>query len=217
MASWRMRKMLAGSLVVAGLAVGSLGVAALNPFGVAGAAGGSATQTTEPSSTTVPAGDHKGPLSEVLSDLVGKGTITQSQADAVQAGVDAKRQDHASGPGGGFGRNGSVKEQFSAVAKQLGMDPKDLLTELRSGKSLADVATAKGVDPQTVIDSLVAAANTKLDEAVSGGKLDQAKADEMKQKLPDRIKELVNHQGFEGRGPGHGGPGLGGAPAVPAD
>jgi len=212
-----MRKMIVGSLVVAGLAVGSLGVATLNPFGVAGAAGGSATQTTEPSSTTVPADDHKGPLGEVLNDLVGKGTITQSQADAVQAGVDAKRKDHAPGPGGGFGRRGGVMEQFTAVAKQLGMDPKDLLTELRSGKSLADVATAKGVDPQTVIDSLVAAANTRIEGAVASGKIDQAKADEMKQKLPDRIKALVNHQGFEGRGPGPGGPGLGGDPALPAN
>jgi polyhydroxyalkanoate synthesis regulator phasin len=208
-----MHKVLAGSLVVAGLAAGSLGVAALNPLGVATATVGSATQTTDPSSTTAPPpGDHQGPLGEVLDDLVSKGTITQAQADAVQNGVDAKHQEHGPGPRGGFGRGGAVKEQFTAVAQQLGMDPQDLLTELRSGKSLADVAKAKGVDPQTIIDSLVTAANAKIDDAVKNGKLDQAKADEMKQKLPDHIKDLVNHQGFEGKGPGPDA-----APAQPAD
>ena len=201
-----MHKVLAGSLVVAGLAAGSLGVAALNPLGVATAAVGSQTQAAGPSTTTPPAGAPKGPLGEVLDDLVSKGTITQAQADAVRDGVAAKRKDH--GPGMGLGGHGGMRDQFAAVAKQLGMEPKDLLTELKAGKSIADVATAKGVDPQAVIDSLVAASSTRIDEAVKNGKLDQAKADAMKQKLPERIKALVDRQGFPGKGKG---------PAAPPD
>jgi polyhydroxyalkanoate synthesis regulator phasin len=202
-----MHKVLAGSLVVAGLAAGSLGVAALNPLGVATAAVGRQTQAADPSTTVPPASAPKGPLGEVLDDLVAKGTITQAQADAVRNGVEAKRKEH--GPGPGFGRGGRVKEMFTDVAKQLGMDPQDLLTELRSGKSIADVATAKGIDPQTIIDGLVGSAGAQIDQAVKDGKLAQDKADAMKAKLPDRIKALVEHQGL--KGPGHGG-----APATPS-
>ena len=195
-----MHKVLAGSLVVAGLAAGSLGVAALNPLGVATAAVGSQTQTTDPSTATPPAGAPKGPLDQVLDDLVAKGTITQAQADAVRNGVDAKRKER--GPALGLGRGGPMKEMFGDVAKQLGLTPQDLLTELRSGKSLADVAKEKGVDEQAVIDGLVSAASTRIDQAVKDGKLAQDKADAMKAKLPDRIKALVEHQGLKGPGRG---------------
>ncbi len=205
-----MHKVLAGSLVVAGLAAGSVGVAALNPLGVATAAIGGQTKTADvqtvaaqaadPSTTAPPAAAHKSPLDQVLDDLVAKGTITQAQADAVRNGVDAKRKELGQnmGPGMRLGGGAGMMGVFGDVAKQLGMTPQDLLTELRSGKSLADVAKAKGLDEQKVIDSLVSAADARIDQAVKDGKLAQDKADTMKAKLPDRIKALVEHQGFKG-------------------
>ena len=72
------------------------------------------------------------------------------------------------------------------------MAPKDLVTELRSGKSIANVATEKGVDPQKIIDDVVGAIDGKLDQRVADGKLDQAKADTMKQNLPQRVTDFVN-------------------------
>src|SRR3954454_9792050 len=46
-------------------------------------------------------------------------------------------------------------EKLDAVTTALGMTPEELRTALESGKSIADVATDKGIDPQTVIDALV--------------------------------------------------------------
>ena len=48
---------------------------------------------------------------------------------------------------------------------------------LRDGQSSADIATAQGVDVQTVIDTLVNVAKEHLDEAVANGRLTQEEAD----------------------------------------
>jgi hypothetical protein len=47
----------------------------------------------------------------------------------------------------------------------------DLVAALRSGQSVAQTATAHNVDPQKVIDALVAAARSKLDADVAAGML----------------------------------------------
>jgi len=169
-----MRKVLIGSLLVVAVAVGSLTVAALDPVGAV-------TATVTGKSDT-----KGGPLQQALNDLVGKGTISQDQADAVSADVQTKRQEAwAQQPH-------LAKKLLVAVAQQLNMDPKDLVNELRSGKSIADVAREKGVDPQAIIDNLVTTLDGKIDARVSAKKLAKDKADIMKQNLPARVADFVN-------------------------
>jgi polyhydroxyalkanoate synthesis regulator phasin len=169
-----MRKVLIGSLLVAAVALGSLTVAALDPVGAV-------TATVTGKSHTRP-----GPLEQTLNDLVGKGTITQDQANAVTSEVQTKRQEAwAQQPRLG-------KELLTSAAQQLGMDPKDLVKELRSGKSIADVAHEKNVDPQIIIDKIVSTLDGRIDARVAAKKLDQQKADVMKQGLPARVTDFVN-------------------------
>ncbi len=76
---------------------------------------------------------------------------------------------------------------LAVAAEALGMTEAELRAELESGKSIADVAVAEGVDVQTVIDALVA-------------------------RFTERAAEMVNTPGLprEGRGgPGRGGRGHG--------
>ena len=56
-------------------------------------------------------------------------------------------------------------------------------TQLRSGKSLSDVAKDKGVSEQDLRSAVAAAAKTQLDQAVKDGKLTQAQADSMLQRI----------------------------------
>lgn len=82
---------------------------------------------------------------------------------------------------------------LEAAAGALGIDAADLMSQLRDGSTIAEVATAQGVDVNTVIDAMVAQVleNSDRDEA----------------DVRERITNLVN-EGFEGRGPfGFGGPG----------
>ncbi len=116
-----MRKLLVGSALVAALGIGSLGVAALNPVGAVSAAVTAHTKSA----------DKAGPLSDALDELVGNGTITQDQANAVEGSVGAKRKEAwAKRPHLG-------KKLVEGIANDLGMAPKDLMVELRSGKSIA--------------------------------------------------------------------------------
>jgi hypothetical protein len=169
-----MRKILVGSLLAVAVGVASLGVAAVDPVGAVSAA------------VTGKSHAHPGPLEQTLDDLVGKGTITQSQADAVTSEVQTKREE------GWAKRPRLGKQLVISAAYQLGMDPKDLVTELRTGKSIADVAHEKNVDPQSIIDKIVGTLDGQIDARVAAHKMDQAKADVMKQKLPARVTDFVN-------------------------
>jgi hypothetical protein len=89
---------------------------------------------------------------------------------------------------------------LAAAAGAIGISEDELVTALRSGQSVAQVAQSKGVDVQKVIDAIVADAKTRLAEKVQSGDLTQAQADEKLANLSRRVTDMVNHTG----GPGHG-------------
>ena len=128
-----------------------------------------------------------------LQNLVDDGTITSEQADAVAADLAADRP--ARGDHGGFGhhgRGGHPGFDGEVVADLLGVTPEELRDALRDGQSIADVAAANGVDVQTVIDALVAEAETHHDQAVTDGRLTQDEADERLADITERVTEMVN-------------------------
>lgn len=79
-------------------------------------------------------------------------------------------------------------------ARAIGVTSQDLVTELRSGKSIADVAGEHGVSAQTVVNDLVSAADGKITEAVSNHKLDSTVAAKLKASLPARFTKAVDHR-----------------------
>jgi hypothetical protein len=109
------------------------------------------------------------------------------------------------------GRHGPGDE-LDAAASYLGTTAASLLTELQSGKTLAQVATAtSGKSTSGLIAALVAAEKTEIAAAVSSGKLTQAQADQITSTLTQRFTDLVNGvhpaggPGGFGHGPGGGG------------
>jgi uncharacterized protein YidB (DUF937 family) len=125
-------------------------------------------------------------VGDALQGLVDDGTLTQEQADKVAQTLKDAR------PEGGPMGHGHPRPGLDAVATALGIDRSELRTALESGKTIADVASEKGVDVQTVIDAIVAEMNSHLDEAVANGRLTQAQADEMKANATQRATDLVN-------------------------
>lgn len=85
-----------------------------------------------------------------------------------------------------------IRGAGGVVTKTIGIDRKTLREGLRSGMTIAEIATAHNVSPQTVIDALVAAADKKLDAAVAAGKIRAARAARIEARLPARITGLVN-------------------------
>jgi hypothetical protein len=158
----------------------------------------------------------------VSSALQGDETTTTTADDEATdttsgstAGTDEVAPDRGEcGPGGrGFGHFADL----AVAADALGLTEDELRAALSDGSSLADVAEEQGVDVQTVIDALVAAATAELDERVATGDLDEGRAAEIEADLVDRITAKVNSE--RGFGPGFdhpGGPG-GPRPGTPPD
>jgi ribosomal protein S20 len=226
-----MKKLIAGGAMAAAVVGGSLGLALLNPLGVAGAR----TYQVDPGSSTTappagtpadpgrpgpgqPGANRDGRLDEVLKGLVDDGTLTQAQADKVKERLKAAGP-KAGGPGRG-GPGGHVgldhKAGLEAAAGAIGIGVDDLRAALQSGRSMAEVAQEHGVDPQKVIDALTAEATKRIDQAVTDGKLTQEQADKAKSRLGEAIPKMVNGKPGDGGGHGHGprGPGRGG-PGAP--
>ncbi|WCK54017.1 hypothetical protein PP175_22300 [Aneurinibacillus sp. Ricciae_BoGa-3] len=84
----------------------------------------------------------------------------------------------------------------------LNVDATTLQQDLKAGKSLADIASAQGVDEQKVIDLLVSQQSQRLDQALQSGKLTQDQVTKKKADLQSEIKNRVEHKGefgFEGK------------------
>ena len=95
------------------------------------------------------------------------------------------------GPGRGpaFGRPGGV-DMVSAVAQALGMTTQDLMTQLRAGKTLADLAQSKGVSQDAVKQAIANAQKAAVDAAVTAGRLTADQATQAKQRIDERVAAL---------------------------
>ncbi len=135
----------------------------------------------------------------LLNPLV-PASAQDTTAPTVQSATpDGNRPEHGD-------RRMGAKPSSAAVAAVLGMTEEEVHTARHEGKTLAVLASEKGVDVQKVIDAMVADASTRLDQAVTDGKLTQAEADAKKAELPAKMTERVNSTPpAGGRGPG--GPG----------
>jgi hypothetical protein len=81
---------------------------------------------------------------------------------------------------------------LDVAAATIGIAETDLVEALRDGQTVADVAEANGVLPQTVIADLVAEVNTRVDEAVANSDLDAERGAEIKANALERITDFVN-------------------------
>ncbi len=175
------------ALVLSGSLVGGfVGAVALTPA--------SAETSSNPVSSRL------GALKSALTGLVSDGTLTQAQADKVATTLDQKLPQR--GPGGpGFGKRGfghgmmgpERAAEAAAAAKALGLTEAELRTQLRSGKSLADIAAAQKVSVDTLVKALVDAAKAHLAADVKAGRLTQAQADKIAANLTQRITDRVTH------------------------
>jgi polyhydroxyalkanoate synthesis regulator phasin len=139
-----------------------------------------------------------------LDEAVKDGKLTREQAD------ELKKRREESGrvlgfPGGGprFGHHelggpgfGGPGPHFAGpgplgdVAKALGISERKLFSELRDGKTLAEVAKAHGKSLDEVRAAVKASAEDHIAEAVKDGKLTQEQADEILEHLDERLQHL---------------------------
>jgi hypothetical protein len=95
------------------------------------------------------------------------------------------------------------------AAVYLGLTQEQLVQELEGGKSLAEIATARGKSVDGLKQAMLDSAKTDLDQAVADGDLSADEAETIMSKLRSGIDDLVNGKdGFsvrvevKGAGPG---------------
>jgi transposase-like protein len=97
----------------------------------------------------------------------------------------------AAGPGQGGG-HGGIRVAGQTAAATIGVSPEELRSQIRGGKTVAQVATDHGVDPNTVVNAVVAALTQQIDQKAAAGTIDANRAAQAKQKLPNAASRFVN-------------------------
>ncbi|OAB43748.1 hypothetical protein [Paenibacillus glacialis] len=81
------------------------------------------------------------------------------------------------------------------AAQLLGMERQDLLKEWQKGKTLVQIAqTQKGWSEETFLQKLSDIEFKKIDEAIKSGKISKEQGALIKKKLPDKLKNVLNHK-----------------------
>lgn len=159
-------------------------------------------------------------VNATVDQAVKDGKLTQDQADKIKAraanGLNINPVGQGRGKGGPKGQGQSqrgegalLKSAMDAASKSLNMTTADLQTELKAGKSIADVAAEKKVDVATVKQAMLSAAKTELDTQVKDGKLTQDQATKLNDAFTKRIDNLINHKGGQNPKKGNRQPGNG--------
>ena len=126
---------------------------------------------------------------QTIDQMVKDGQLTQAQADKIKQRIQSGQ---GVGPFFGPRRPGvgspallsSLRTaEVNAVAGALGMSAADLQSQLRSGKTLADLEQQKGVSDAAVRAAAHDAAKKVLDPAVKSGTITQAQEDAVLQRI----------------------------------
>ena len=169
-------------------------------------------------------------MSDRLQQAVKDHRLTQAQADKILAQLKQHRP--FDGPGGfgafpsgrmwrggdhgpapwagpttrdGFGPGPFMHPaggEFGAAAKYLGMSIGDVLTQLRSGKTPAAIAAARGKPASGLQAAMLKADQADLQSAVKDGRLTKKQASEIESRLKQHIEDFVTH-GFRAFGHDH--------------
>jgi polyhydroxyalkanoate synthesis regulator phasin len=183
---------------VAVLSAGVLGMGLLGgvAFAMTPASSDAATSMAPQSPVASAAQDQRaGKLKTVLDALVAKGVITQAQEDAIIDALTAERGDHP-----------KIKEFVGDIVKTsvdyLGLPADQVKKDLRSGKSLGEIANATpGKSRDGLLKFLDDASGKRIDAAVDAGKITKDQAEQLRTKVDEAIVRIVDHSGYGNRAP----------------
>jgi hypothetical protein len=143
-----------------------------------------------------------GALQDQLNAAVKAGKLTQAQANAIeqrfrQSGGLPLPLGHAGRPPAfGGPHSGPKGGPLGAAASYLGLSVPQLVDQLRSGKSLAQVASSKGKSTTALETAIVSDERARLDKARAAGVITNAQEQRMLSRLQAHVKALVNGTGL---------------------
>ena len=137
---------------------------------------------------------------QVVDEAVAEGWLTEEQAELLRWRMDRAPSGGMPWMGRGLGELGrgmpGGDSLLSVAADEMGMTLTELLTELETEKSIADVAAEKGIDTQVIVDAYLAQVREKVDEAVAEGRITQKQADYQLQRAEERVTARLDDTGL---------------------
>ena len=135
----------------------------------------------------------------VAMGAIGLGVVGSAQAQSTKSST-VTVLNSSKGPG----------KNVAAIASILKLTEAELKTQVQSGKTLAQIATAQGVDIKLVVDAIVADMKSHIADEVKSGEITQAQADTKLADVTAKATERVNNvrpargEGMRGgpKGPG---------------
>ncbi|HZO78184.1 MAG TPA: hypothetical protein VFB39_09085 [Solirubrobacteraceae bacterium] len=150
-----------------------------------------------------------------LNAAVKGGRLTQAQANAIKHAIEAKGPPFVGpGPGPFVGPPGSFRgppgpfrgppgpfsgalflghaSPVAAAAGYLGLSVSQLFNELRSGRSVAQIAKARGKSVSGLERAATAAIKSRLDQAVAAKRITKAQEQKLLAMLSSRVRDLIN-------------------------
>lgn len=123
-------------------------------------------------------------LGSALSGLVSKGTITQSQADAITKALEDARV------AGKVVLAKNRAAELAVITSTLGITEEALKIRIKAGDSLATIA---GANKDALITALVAYKTKVITDAQAAGKITAERAAKMKANVTTQVTENVNN------------------------
>jgi hypothetical protein len=133
----------------------------------------------------------------VTATLLGAGGLAVASATESPGGSTSAPTTAPPPTGTGNSERGAVRVEmrrlaFKTAADTIGISSADLLEAMQGGHSIADVAKSHGVDVNRVVDAVVSALDTRIQQAVDSGKITSEQAAKLEQAVATRVPKLVN-------------------------
>ena len=143
---------------------------------------------------------------QVVDEALAEGWLTETQAERMQERFEKGFGPGMKGPGlAPFGakpgrpggpRHGGLPGRpadgrMALTAEVLDMPVEDLAAALKDGQTIAQIAAARGVDTQAIVDAHLKALSERLDRAVENGRMTEKQAQWLLEQAQTRIERFI--------------------------
>ena len=129
---------------------------------------------------------------QLIDEQVAAGKLTAEKAAKMKEMPAGQLLRRAAAHGRGHRVRAVIGGILDAAANVMHVSRDVLVQELKQGKSIAQVASERGVSRDALKQGIVSAEKAKLDQAVANGKITQAQADKLLQGLTNRVDKIID-------------------------
>jgi hypothetical protein len=150
-------------------------------------------------------GDIQAAETQAVNQAVSSGQLTQTQATPMLSMIGKGNFQFLGGFGGnrkgGMGNRtgGGSFMTMKPLATALGLTPKVLMSDLRSGQTISALASTKGTTVTALQSTILTSVQTQLAQSVTNGKLTQAQENQILQNITSgnwvtQLQNMGQHQ-----------------------